>query len=486
MPDKHLEASLRALFEHGRDAMFIADLDGKFTRVNQAFLNLYSYTEDDVIGQPIGMIKSHLHEESLYQAIQNELSTRGIWSGELRNSSYAGEIIHIWTQIMKTEDGYVGIQVDLRERDRTTRQVEQTARLESISTLAGGIAHEFNNILAGLQGHMHMIRRIIPENNSKEIERMHRIGKLFERASALVHNMLMFSKQKQTINREISLSTLLEDTITLVTPTIPVSIELTIEIKHHGLITLANEIQLKQTLFELIANAGSAFDSKERSALASSPAISITLDLKDDKFAEIAIQDNGSGMKELELQHCIDPFFTTKPVGQGTGLGLSSANSYIKQLGGSLKIESQPTIGTTVRISMPLAHKTALAEPLNLSVLLVDDDEDVRSTMNEILISHGYEVLDATDGIQALDMWHKHEKDIDAIIMDIVMPNMDGLDVARSIRETGSSVPICMMTGYSNQNIPADIHVQLLRKPVDPDLILKYLEHQLSEKASET
>ncbi|MDX8403086.1 MAG: response regulator [Mariprofundaceae bacterium] len=486
MPDKQLATSLLALFDYGRDAMFIADLDGRFTHVNEAFLNLYNYTKSDVIGQPISMIKSHLHDKSYYQSIQNELKTQGIWSGELCNSSYAGEIIHIWTQIISTENGYLGIQVDLRERDRTARQVEQTARLESISTLAGGIAHEFNNILAGLQGHMHMIRRIIPEDNIKEKERMQRIGKLFERASGLVHNMLVFSKQKQTINRDMPLSALLEDTIKLVTPSIPKMIRLKFETNHHRLIILANEIQMKQTLFELITNASGAFDRMDESTLPFNPEILVKLDLKDQHTAEITVKDNGYGMQPNELKHCKDPFFTTKPVGQGTGLGLSSANSYIKQLGGSLEISSQPRKGTTVQIMLPLAHKTDHVQPLNRTILLVDDDQDIRMSLHEIMASHGYKVLDADDGIQALDMWQQHKESIDAIIMDIVMPNMDGLEVAGKIRETGSKVPICMMTGYSNQSIPADIHVQLLRKPVDPDLILKYLDHQLSEKASET
>ncbi len=479
MSDSRLETSLRALFDHGRDAMFIADLNGRFTHVNEAFLKLYSYTRDDVIGQPIGIIKSHLHDEALYKTIQEALENQGVWSGELRNTSYSGEIIHIWTQIIKTEDSYVGIQVDLRERDRTIRQVEQTARLESISTLAGGIAHEFNNILAGLQGHLYMVRRAIPEDNAKEKERMQRIGKLIERASGLVQNMLMFSKQKQTVSQEVSLSALLEDTVTLATPSLPKTIQLNLEIRQRSLITLANEIQLKQTLFELISNARSAFDRMNESTLPASPLISVKLDLKEQRYAEITIQDNGYGMNESELQHCMDPFFTTKPVGQGTGLGLSSANSYIKQLGGSLEIDSRPRCGTTVRVLLPLAHETDHVQPLNLSVLLVDDDEAIRMTMHEILASHGYEVLDAADGIQALDLWQQHEDNIDAIIMDIVMPHMDGLEVAGKIRETGSRIPICMMTGYSNQSIEADLEVHLLRKPVDPDMLLQYLQRQL-------
>ncbi len=485
MQDKQLTTALKALFDHGRDAMFIADLNGIFTHVNEAFLKLYCYTEDEVIGQPISMIQSNLHNPEFFKEIHQELEDKGSWSGELRNASYAGEIIHIWTQIIKTEDGYTSIQVDLRERDRTSRQVEQTARLESISTLAGGIAHEFNNILAGVQGHLYMFRRIIPEDNIKEKERMQRISKLIERATGLVQNMLVFSKQKQTVNREVSLSALLEDTIKLSQASVPKTVELDLEINHHRLIVLANEIELKQMLFELIANASSAFNSMSQSMLPSKPKISISLDIKEQTHAQITIQDNGCGMSESTLQHCRDPFFTTKPVGQGTGLGLSSANSYIKQLGGSFNIDSQIDVGTTIQILLPLAHESHQVPPLNLTVLLADDDEDIRISLHEILASSGYSVLEASDGIEALDLWQQHEKNIDAIIMDIVMPNMDGLEFTSTIREMGSMVPICMMTGYSNQNIRADLKVSLLRKPVDPGLILKYLEHQLSENNSD-
>jgi len=481
MPDLILESSLRQLFDHGRDAMFIADLEGNFSHVNKAFLKLYCFTEDDVIGQPIGMIKSHLHDEELYQSIQSALDTTGSWSGELRNSSYAGEIIHIWTQIIKTEDSYVGLQVDLRERDRTSRQVEQTARLESISTLAGGIAHEFNNILAGIQGHLYMVRKALPKSNEKENDRMKRIGGLIERASTLVQNMLVFSKQKQTINRTLSLATLLKETIDLAKPLISSSVEVSLDVKQRNLLILADAIQLKQSLFELLSNANNAFNTLDPSKRVKQ--IKVTLTVKESKHAEISISDNGCGMSEVVQQHCLDPFYTTQAVGQGTGLGLSSANSYVKQLHGSLNIKSMKGRGTTVKILLPLESETKTIKPLGKTVLLVDDDEAVRISMHEILISLGYDVLEAVDGIQALDLWQQNEAVIDAVIMDIVMPNMDGLEVARKIRNSGSLVPICMMTGYSNQTIQPDLHVHLLRKPVDPDLILTYLSHQLDSSS---
>ena len=483
MSDKTLETSLRALFDHGRDAMFIADADARFTHVNRAFLHLYSFAEDDVIGQPIGMIKSNLHDERLYSSIEEALESNGIWSGELRNTSYAGEIIHIWTQIVKTEAGFVGIQVDLRERDRATRQVEQAARLESISTLAGGIAHEFNNILAGIQGHLYLVRRSISDESEKE--RLHRIGKLIERASGLVQNMLLFSRQKQTVSQELSLSTLLEDVVKLATPSIPKMIDVKTDMISKRLRILANEIQLKQTLYELIANAHAAFDRVQKDTLPSNPEISIKLELKDNDHAVITIRDNGFGMEANQLSHCLDPFFTTKPIGQGTGLGLTSASSYIKQLGGTLEIDSRPRVGTVVRMTLPLAHEVEHIQPLNRSILIVDDDESIRFSLHEILLHHGYDVLEAVDGIQALDLWQENSGNIDAIIMDIVMPRMDGLEVAQNIRATGSELPICMMTGYSNQHVQPELKVHLFRKPLDPDILLQYLDHQLAPSASE-
>ena len=485
MSDARLETSLRALFDHGRDAMFIACDQGRFTHVNQAFLQLYSFTEDDVIGQPIGMIKSNLHDERLYETIEEELENKGIWSGELRNTSYAGEILHVWTQIVKTEEGFVGIQVDLRERDRTTRQVEQAARLESISTLAGGIAHEFNNILAGIQGHLYMVRRSIPKDSEKDRERVNRIGKLIERASTLVQNMLVFSKQKQTVNQDISLSTLLEDVVKLATPSIPKIVKVKTDIISKRLRITANEIQLKQTLYELIANAISAFDRVQELTLPSNPKISIKLELHDENHAVIIIRDNGFGMNASELSHCLDPFFTTKPVGQGTGLGLTSANSYIKQLGGTLEIDSRSRVGTVVRVTLPLANDAEQTPSLNRSVLLVDDDESIRVSLNEVLTHHGYTVFEASDGVQALDYWQENSNNIDAIIMDIVMPHMDGLQVAQSIRATGNMIPICMMTGYSNQHVKPELKVHLFRKPIDPEILLQHLENQFESNSSD-
>ena len=465
--------------------MFIADSDARFTQVNNAFLQLYCFTEDDVIGQPISVLKSNLHDERLYDAIEEALNSNGIWSGELRNTSYEGEIIHIWTQIIKTESSYVGIQVDLRERDRTTRQIEQTARLESISTLAGGIAHEFNNILTGIQGHLYMVRSAISDDSPKEKERFSRIDKLIERASTLVQNMLVFSKQKQTVNRSLSLSLLLKDVVKLASPAIPKVIRLKTNIPNKSVKVLANEIQLKQILYELIANANTAFDRMSETTLPSSPEIVVALGLDDHHNAVVTIKDNGFGMDETELKHCMDPFFTTKAVGHGTGLGLSSANSYIRQLGGSLEIDSRPRVGTTVRMALPLAHETRDVPPLNRTILLVDDDEGIRISLHEILVSSGYEVIEAIDGIQALDIWQQRNDEIDAILMDIVMPNMDGLEVAKNIRDTGNEIPICMMTGYSNQHVRPELKVHLFRKPVDPKILLQYLENQLLHNSSE-
>jgi len=178
--DTALHQALETLFLTGQDAMFIANRAGVFTHVNQSFLNLYHFqSPQHIIGKPMSLIKSHLHPDSFYENLQEQLLTLGQWSGEIRNLSHNGEIIHIWSQIMRTSTGFAARQVDLRERDRSARHLQEAARLESVSTLAGGIAHDFNNILAGLKGHVHMFQRTLPEDNSDGSERLERVQNLF-------------------------------------------------------------------------------------------------------------------------------------------------------------------------------------------------------------------------------------------------------------------------------------------------------------------
>ncbi|MDQ6988796.1 MAG: response regulator, partial [Mariprofundaceae bacterium] len=207
--------------------------------------------------------------------------------------------------------------------------------------------------------------------------------------------------------------------------------------------------------------------------------IEVKVHVGDGQAVEIIIYDNGGGMDAATLQHCLDPFFTTQAVGQGTGLGLTSAMSYMQQLNGTLDIESIQGSHTTVRIRLPLVMDFIKESERGGLILLVDDDEGQRLSLEEVLSQHGYDVIIAEDGLQGLALWREHGSNLDAVVMDIVMPNMDGIEVARAIRKEDTSLPICLMTGYTYQRIPSSLHVNLMRKPFNHDLLVEYLQRTI-------
>ncbi len=482
MNDFALNHALRSLFEQGRDPMFITDRKGFLTHVNPAFLGLYGYKKESVIGRNTGFLMQRpFHETSFYKKILWQLVRHGAWSGELNVVSESGEIIPVWTQILKTDEGYSTIQVDLRERDKITRKMEGLSRLQSVATLAGGVAHEFNNILGGIQGHLYLLKRNLPQAEEKEHGRLERIDKLMGRAASLVQNLLSFSRQKPTATREIPLYPLLENTVEMAVKSLDKQVEINFTTEDRGMLAFADAVILKQHIFEMISNAERALV-RQREELQYSygekrELIHVQLGLAEDgKFAEIMIRDNGSGMQDATLRHCLDPFFTTEAVGEGSGLGLSSAAAYMQQLKGSLEVESVYGEYTCIKMLLPLAIEAIEVQHKQGLVLLVDDDDDLRESLSEILTCQGYEVITADNGIAALDLWRQYKSAIDVIVMDIIMPNMDGIEVAREIREEGETVPICLTTGYTYQKVSSELHVNLMRKPLAPDLLIKYIE----------
>jgi len=480
--DEALNHALLSLFEQGRDPMFIANRRGYLTHVNPAFLNLYGYKTGDIVGRATGVLmQGPLNTKFFYKKILRQLLTRGSWSGEMNAVSESGEIIPVWTQIIKTDKGFSAIQVDLRERDKITRKMESLSRLQSVATLAGGVAHEFNNILGGIQGHLYLFKRNLPKGDEKEHARLERVDNLMQRAASLVQNLLSFSRQKSTATREIALLPLLENTIEMAKKSLDKQVEISLSVEHRGLVAFADTVVLKQHIFELISNAERAVvqlrEKLQYKLGEKKEHIAISLGLSaDGEYATIIVRDNGSGMQDATLRHCLDPFFTTEPVGEGTGLGLSSAAAYMQQLKGKFEVESVYGEYTTISMFLPLAVKSIHKKRHEGLILLVDDDGDLRDSLKEILTCQGYEVISADNGIAALDLWRQYGHKFNAVVMDIIMPNMDGIEVAKAIRGDDEEIPICLTTGYSYQQVPSSLHVNLMRKPLDPELLLKYLE----------
>jgi two-component system cell cycle sensor histidine kinase/response regulator CckA len=477
--NEQLQHALRSLFEQGRDPMFIADKYGRILQANPAFFALYQYSDqDDEVLENSGIWQNTLHDFTYYKTFLVRVEKEGYWSGELHVASKSGEIIPVWTQIVKVGDCFAITQVDLRERDKTARKLEQFSRLQSLATLAGGVAHEFNNILGGIQGHLYLFKRQLQAITDKDKERFSRIESLMTRASGLVQNLLAFSKQKPTVTTEVNLKKLLDETVLMCQKSIDKGIGLTVSLPDEAVIIQADAVLLKQHIFELINNAQSAIlrQRLEQGQCSIAEKICVQLSLTSSNMVEILVQDNGCGMQDAVLRHCLDPFFSTEPVGKGTGLGLSSVLSYTEQLKGSLDVESVHGEYTKVRIMLPMHVEAAEVLADKGCVLLIDDEEDLRDSIEEILVYHGYEVITASNGVEGLDVWRAQQADIDAVIMDIVMPKMSGIEMARALRKENKTLPICLTTGYTQQAVPEHLHVNLIRKPLNPDLLLEFLE----------
>ncbi|WP_038249287.1 hybrid sensor histidine kinase/response regulator [Ghiorsea bivora] len=477
--NEQLQHALQSLFEQGRDPMFIADEDGNITHANPAFHQLYQYSAADISNMDsFRLWQDSFHDEAYYQNFLETMKVEKHWAGELHIASKSGEIIPVWTQIIAVDDCFAITQVDLRERDKVTRKMEQFSRLQSLATLAGGVAHEFNNILGGIQGHLYLFKRQLQAITDKDKDRFLRIDTLMTRASVLVQNLLAFSKQKPTTVSEVNLQRLLQETVSMCKKSVDAGITLTLHTANEAIVVQADAVVLKQHIFELISNAQSAIlrQRVQKNKYGDDEKICIELRLASPDMAEILVQDNGEGMQDAVLHHCLDPFFTTEPVGKGTGLGLSSALSYVEQLQGSLEVESVLGEYTKVRILLPLQIEPAQILTEKGCVLLIDDEPDLRDSIEEILVYHGYKVITASNGVEGLDIWRAQQTDIDAIVMDIVMPNMNGIEMATALRKENPTLPICLTTGYSQQVVPEHLHVNLIRKPLSPDLLLEFLE----------
>lgn len=480
MQNKQLNHALRSLFEQGRDPMFITNKHGQILQANPAFFSLYQYSpQDSAALDHSGIWQNTLHDFAYYKTFLIRVEKEGSWSGELHVATKSGEIIPVWAQIVKVGDCFAITQVDLRERDKTTRKMEQFSRLQSLATLAGGVAHEFNNILGGIQGHLYLFKRQLTTMTDKDKDRFLRVDTLMARASVLVQNLLAFSKQKPTTVSEVNLQTLLHETISMCKKSVNPGITLSLHAPNDPIVIQADAIVLKQHIFELISNAQSAIfrQREQKGQCAEGEKIYIQLGLSSSDMVEILVQDNGAGMQDAVLRHCFDPFFTTEPVGKGTGLGLSSALSYIEQLQGSLEVESVLGEYTKVRILLPMHAKVLSSEHADKGcVLLIDDDLDLRDSIEEILVYQGYKVVTGSNGVEGLDIWQAQKAEIDAVVMDIVMPKMNGIEMATALRQETSTLPICLTTGYTLQAVPEGLHVNLIRKPLNPDLLLEFLE----------
>lgn len=334
------------------------------------------------------------------------------------------------------------------ERERVQDQMLHSQRMEAIGTLAAGVAHDMNNVLASVRSLGHLLLADIVDR--KQREDVEQIIAQTERGAALTRGLLAFSRRGQYRKKVVRLDEIIREVLPLIERTLPKSITVTSDLRLIDASIEADPTQLEQVLVNLAINAADAMDG------AGTLTITTDLDVETNQAA-IRVSDTGCGMDEATKRRVFEPFFTTKPQGKGTGLGLSTVWGIVESHGGSVTVDSAPGKGAAFTIRLPMSQ----AKPVTLrtrvladrtvirgTVLLVDDEPAVRATSKRLLERMGLDVITAEHGADALDQFEKHAGEIRAVILDMGMPVMGGAECFRRLRER-SSVPVLIVTGFS-------------------------------------
>jgi len=370
--------------------------------------------------------------------------------------------------------------------DLSEEKFRQAQKMEAIGTLVGGIAHDFNNALAGITGNLYLAQRDLVDS-PKVLERLKNVEALSFRAAAIIQQLLTFARKSVVNMNPMIISSFLKETIKLHQITLPENIQLIVDIKNSDMHVKADINQLQQAIVNLINNAADALCD------VTGPSMTIRLEYflanrsfstkhgvgENSEFACISISDNGEGIREQDLEHIFEPFFTTKPVGKGTGLGLAMVYGAVKSHEGIITVENNADKGACFRIYLPVLAGEKEHVILDDSdsqvlgagecILLVDDEETIINVGKDVLASLNYQVLLASNGYEAIEMYKTHGDKIKLIIMDIVMPRMGGVDAAHAIHEINPAVKILFSSGYDrtqtlmNQQLPE--HCLFISKP---------------------
>jgi two-component system, cell cycle sensor histidine kinase and response regulator CckA len=376
-----------------------------------------------------------------------------------------------------------GISRDVTERMHLEEQLRNAQQLEAIGRLAGGVAHDFNNILSIIMGHGELLLAVMGADERAR-NGLEQIGRAAERAASLTQQLLAFSRKQVLQPKVLDLNEAVADVQKMLSRVIGEDIELVASL-HPSLVPVkADPGQVEQVLMNLAVNARDAMPHggklvMETSNVEVGAERARDLELGVGRYAMLKVTDSGHGMDAATLSHVFEPFFTTKPMGKGTGLGLATVYGIVKQSGGSIQVESEVGRGTTFRIYFPVAEGAAgrRREPVagekveggTETILLAEDEPDLRELARIFLEGYGYKVLEAASAEQAIQMAEIFPGTIDLLLTDVIMPGMSGRQLAESVMSRRPQTRIVYMTGYTDdmvvQHKVLEPGVKLLQKP---------------------
>jgi len=389
------------------------------------------------------------------------------------------------------------------ERKQLEEQLRHTQKMEAVGHLAGGIAHDFNNILTVIRGYAELLKDH-PGLPKPAADGLHQIWLASDRASLLTRQLLTFSRKQILQTKVLDLNQVVAQTEAMLRRVVREDITFHVQGSEEPAMILADEGMITQVLMNLACNArdampkGGVLSIRTRLLSLNETACQNNAEARPGDFVCLSVEDTGCGIRPEHLPHIFEPFFTTKDVGRGTGLGLCTVYGIVKQHGGWIEVKSREGHGTCFQLFFP---RTAEQLPSSgqtdfvrrpaaaggETILLVEDEEVVRSLARAILTNHGFRVLEAASGVQALALWEKHRERIDLLLSDIVMPEgISGSELAGRLRAANDGLPVLLVSGYAPgelQNRQAVSGARFLAKPYSPQKLVRAVRECLDERA---
>ena len=495
---------LSVLFDSAPMAIVGIEPDGTVKTWNVAATRIFGWTADEVIGKQLPFVPRDRPAEFLQhrEALMEGEAHTGI---ERHCITKTGDEIQVRMSLVPLRgadgeiSGLVGLLEDITEQKRLEAQLLQAQRLENIGRLAGAVAHDFNNLLTVINGYGELaLSQLDPRDPLHES--VHEIKAAGDRAASLTQQLLAFSRRQVLQPKVLDIGAVVTELEGMLRRLIGEDIELVLGRDPYMGMVKADPVQVHQVIMNLAVNARDAMPSGGRLAIETcnvdlgNEITRIQPDIKPGPYVMLSVTDNGSGMDEATQSRLFEPFFTTKAPGKGTGLGLSTVYGIVKQSGGHITVDSEVGRGTSFRVYLPrveaaeipdsASSRQGVVAPGTETLLLVEDQQEVRQLALQVLEIYGYKVLAAANGDQALEI-ARANPDIDLMVTDVVMPGMTGPQLAQNLLEIRPNLKVIFMSGYADAAMaPSDVPegAGYLQKPFAPETLARQVREVLDSR----
>ncbi len=510
------EEILRTTMQSISEGVITLNLKREVINMNSAAESLVGLHLSEAIGKTVQgvlqLCKNYSDKQFLEVGtiIKKLVTTKGVTSDSLNSyilkSVDGNKVFDISMTCSYLQNSYgetVGLVLvlsDITHKNALESQLRHTQKMEAIGQLAGGIAHDFNNMVSGIIGAAELIQMKNDEDSAsyRHAETIIRVG---ENAAKMTKQLLTFARKDNINAVAVEANGVINDAIEMLSRSISRDIVLTTDYCSEKCNVIADKSQLENVVINLVLNARDAMPeggkitvTTRRIKIDSAFCAKVKETLADGEYVRIDVTDNGIGIEKGILEKVFDPFFTTKDVDKGTGLGLSVTYGIIRSFSGAIIVESTVGEGTTFSVFIPCCEQEAVKENItfksvsfnNVTVLLVDDEGSVLSTSSQILASHGFNVLKASDGAEAVEIFRDHHEDIDVVVMDVIMPVLDGQKAFYKMKKIDPGLKVILSSGYTKENNLQELYdagvLSFLRKPYRQQELLNILSQVLGQE----